>query len=170
MNSPSWLPVGSPVMNGKEDDKDSVSGDWVDKVMVNKYDSANSPPVDCWEADKRQSSPEMFGQSYLPVPSIIYPEQAFNHLITKQKGSQDYEVPNGRCEMTTDDSDELEAATSDSSEQDMLWQLCLTKATNIPNGVGSRTKNTNPKSAKSVESRSVLLLIFYYVLAFMLVP
>ncbi|XP_035548982.1 kinesin-like protein KIN-14G [Juglans regia] len=156
-NSPSWLPVGSPGLNGKEDDKDSVSGDWVDKVMVNKHDSTNGNenPVDCWEVDKRKS-PEMFGQSYLPVPSKIYPEQAFNNLITKPKGSQDYDVPNGRYETATDDSDELEVATSDSSEQDMLWQPSPPKPTSIPNGMGSKTKKTNPKSAKSLESRSLI--------------
>lgn len=162
MNSTSWLPVGSPGLNRKEDDKDSVSGDWVDKVMVNKHDSTNGNenPVDCWEVDKRQS-PEMFGQSYIPVPSKIYPEQAFSNLMTKPKGSQDYDVPNGRYETATDDSDELEVATSDSSEQDMLWQPSLPKPTKIPNGLGSKTKKTNPKSAKSIESRSVFLLMFY---------
>ncbi|KAF5454141.1 hypothetical protein F2P56_023828 [Juglans regia] len=142
-NSPSWHPVGSPGLDGKEDDKDSVSGDWIDKVMPNKLAGR-------WDVDNRQL-PEMFGRTYPSAISKIYPEQAFN-----KKDGQDYDAPNSRCEVATDDSDELEAETSDSSEPDMLWQLNLHKATMIPNGTGSKTKKTNPKSAKSSEPRSLI--------------
>lgn len=144
MNPPSWLPIGSsPELSGKEDDKDSVYGDWVDKIMVNKLENASRDGNSAahLEVDNRQLPHEMFGQSH-----------------------------NGRYEMATDDSDELEAATSDSSEPDVLSQLTLPKVTNIPNGVGS-TKKTNPRKAKSSESRyfsscsyfSVLLTSFWHV-------
>ncbi|GAA0141034.1 microtubule binding motor protein [Lithospermum erythrorhizon] len=49
-NSPPSPPIGSPI--SKYDDKDSLSDDWVDKVIINK--------VDRWEEDSRQSS-EIFG-------------------------------------------------------------------------------------------------------------
>ncbi|KAB1206128.1 Kinesin-4 [Morella rubra] len=127
MNPPSWLPIGSsPELSGKEDDKNSVYGDWVDKIMVNKLENASRDENSAahLEVDNRQLPHEMFGQSH-----------------------------NGRYEMATDDSDELEAATSDSSEPDVLSQLTLPKVTNIPNGVGSKTKKTNPRKAKSSESR-----------------
>uniref|UniRef100_A0A2N9IXT2 Kinesin motor domain-containing protein n=1 Tax=Fagus sylvatica TaxID=28930 RepID=A0A2N9IXT2_FAGSY len=157
MHSPPWPLVGSPGLNGKEDDKDSVSGDWVDKVMVNKHDSAigDETLIGHWEVDNRLS-PEMFARGYLPVASKIYPEQALNKLTENKKDSQDYDLPNSQCEMATDDSDELEAATSDSSEPDMLWQQNLPKVNNIPNGLGSKPKKTNPKSAKNQESRSLI--------------
>lgn len=145
MNPPSWLPIGSsPELSGKEDDKNSVYGDWVDKIMVNKLENASRDENSAahLEVDNRQLPHEMFGQSH-----------------------------NGRYEMATDDSDELEAATSDSSEPDVLSQLTLPKVTNIPNGVGSKTKKTNPRKAKSSESRyfsscsyfSVLLTSFWHV-------
>jgi kinesin family protein C2/C3 len=150
MNSPPWLPIGSPGLNRKEDDKDSLSGDWVDKIMVKKHDTASryENPMGHWEVDKRQL-PEMFGQSFLRVPTKIHPE-----LTANKKENPDYDLISGRYETATDDSDEHEAATSDSSEPDMLWQLNLPKGTNIPSGLGSKAKKTNLKPvAKSLESR-----------------
>ncbi|KAG7969322.1 hypothetical protein I3843_07G025800 [Carya illinoinensis] len=147
-NSHSWHPVGSPGFDGNEDDKDSVSGDCVDKVMLNKLAGR-------WDVDNRQL-PEMFGRTYPSALSKIYSEQAFSKLTTNKTDGQDYDAPNSRCEVATDDSDELEAETSDSSDPDLLWQLNLHKATNIPNGMGSKTTKTNPKSAKSSEPRSLI--------------
>lgn len=161
MHSSSWPYVeSSPDTNGKEDDKESVSSDWVDKIMVNKLDriSREENLVECWDVDSSQLS-EMFGQSYLPDPSKIYPEQQLNNRINgNKKESQDYDVQrSNRYEMaTTDDSDDqLEAATSDSSEPDVLWQLNPPKATNIPNGLGGATqpKKTNSKPVRSTETR-----------------
>ncbi|XP_059437772.1 kinesin-like protein KIN-14I [Corylus avellana] len=150
MSSAPWRPIGSPGLNGKEDDKDLLSGDWVDKIMVKKHDTASRDenPMGHWEVDNRQL-PEMFGQSYLQAPSKIHPE-----LTANKKDSLDYDVISGRYETATDDSDEHEAATSDSSEPDMLWQLNLPKGTSIPTGLGSKAKKTNVKPVKSLEFRS----------------
>ncbi|XP_060667800.1 kinesin-like protein KIN-14G [Ziziphus jujuba] len=157
-----WPHVGDPEPNGKEDDKDSVSSDWVDKVMVNKMESLSREDslVDCWDEDNNHI-PEIFGQSYLPDPPKIYPEQ-FGKVIGNKKESQDYDAQknNIRYEMaTTDESDELEAATSDSSEPDMLWQLNPPKTTitNIPNGLGQKTKKTTyPRPSRILEARSLI--------------
>lgn len=159
MHSSSWPSVEStPDPNGKEDDKESVSSDWVDKIMVNKHDNISREEnlVECWDVDSSQLS-EMFGQSYLPDPSKIYTENQLTKLNGNKKDSQDYDLQrSNRYEMaTTDDSDDqLEAATSDSSEPDMLWQLNPPKATNIPNGLGGpQTRKTHPKPARSSETR-----------------
>lgn len=159
MQSSSWPSVEStPDSNGKEDDKESVSSDWVDKIMVNKLYglSREENLIECWDVDSTQLS-EMFGQSYLPDPSKIFPEPQLNKLNGNKKDGQDYGLQrSNRYEMaTTDDSDDqLEAATSDSSEADMLWQLNPPKATNIPNGLGgAQTRKTNPKPARSSETR-----------------
>lgn len=154
MSSPSWPLVGSPTLIGKEDDKDFVSGEWVDKIMVNKHDSASGEEtlVRHWEVDNRLS-PEMFGERFISAPSKIYPEQALNKLTANKRDIQDYDVPSSRFEVATDDSDELEAATSDSSEPDIHWQQNLPKLTNISNGLKSKPKKTNPKPAKNQESR-----------------
>ncbi|PON67017.1 Kinesin-like protein [Parasponia andersonii] len=163
MHSSSWPSVEStPDPNGKEDDKESVSSDWVDKIMVNKQDSLSREEnlVECWDLDSSQLS-EMFGQSFLPDPSKIYPEQQLNNkLNANKKESRDYDLQrSNRYEMaTTDDSDDqLEAATSDSSEADMLWQLNPPKTTNIPNGVGgAQARTTYPKPVRSTETRSLI--------------
>ncbi|KAJ7973303.1 Kinesin-like protein [Quillaja saponaria] len=124
-HSPPRPPLASPRMNKKEDDKESVSGDWVDKIMVNKDDLINREDhnlLGSWEGDSRQ----------LP---------------------DEFDVYKSRFEMsTTDDSDEFDAATSDSSEPDLLWQLNL-KVTNIPNGLASKGKKSHPKPAKNPETR-----------------
>ncbi|XP_062081895.1 kinesin-like protein KIN-14I [Humulus lupulus] len=163
MHSSSWPSVeSSPDANGKEDDKESVSSDWVDKIMVNKQDIMNREEnlVECWDVDSSQLT-EMFGHNYLPDPSKIYPEQQLNSKINgSKKESQNYDLQrSNRYEMaTTDDSDDqLEAAISDSSEPDMLWQLNPSKATSIPNGLGGpETRKTNPKPVRSTETRSMI--------------
>ncbi|KAJ6397449.1 hypothetical protein OIU77_018458 [Salix suchowensis] len=60
---------------------------------------------------------------------------------------------------STDDSDELEAATSDSSEPDLLWQSNIPRMTSLPNPnvLGSKTKKTtNPRGFKSTGTRSLI--------------
>ncbi|XP_021821255.1 kinesin-like protein KIN-14I isoform X1 [Prunus avium] len=161
-SSPSWPQIGSPGLSGKEDDKDSVlSGDWIDKVMVNKQENASGEEnllgIGCWDVDNRQL-PEMFGPSSLPDPPKLYMEnQNFGKLMANKEESQDYEVQRSQYEAaTTDDSDELEAATSDCSEPDMLWQLNPPKVTGIPNGLGAKPKKPYPRPVRSPETRSLI--------------
>ncbi|XP_057962403.1 kinesin-like protein KIN-14I [Malania oleifera] len=151
MGSPPWPPAGNPGLNfQKEDDRETGSGDWVDKVMVNKHDSLDS--LGHWEEENRQL-PEMFYQKYLPDPSKIYPEQPYNKFSATKKDSRECDAQRVRYET---DSDDFEAATSDSSETDLLWQLNVSKVTNIPNGLGLKTKSPPPKPAKSLETRSLI--------------
>ncbi|KAJ7977892.1 Kinesin-like protein [Quillaja saponaria] len=141
MYSPPWEALGSPRLNKKEDDKESVSGDSVERIMVNKHDLINREDnmVGSWEADSRQL-PQMFSQSYL----------------MHKKDSQDYDLQRSRFEIaTTDECDGLEVATSDSSEPDLHWQLNL-KVTNIPNGFVSKGKKSHPKPVKNPETRSLI--------------
>ncbi|CAK7340594.1 unnamed protein product [Dovyalis caffra] len=160
MYSPPWPLATSPSLSGKEDDKESVSGDWVDKVMVNRLDAASRAenPAGQWEVDGRQL-PETFYQSYARDPSKIYPEQPYKSP-SNTKDNQEYDAQRGRFEMaSTDDSDELEAGTSDSSEPDLLWQSSIPRMTSLPNPnvLGSKTKKTvNPRGFKSTETRSLI--------------
>ncbi|PSS03053.1 Kinesin-like protein [Actinidia chinensis var. chinensis] len=149
MNSPPWPPVGSSA--SKEDVREATgSGDWVDKVMLNRQAGLGS------DEDNRQL-PEIFYQRHTSDPSKIYPEQSLNKFSGNRKDCQDNDVNRNRYETaTTDDSDDLEAATSDSSETDLLWQLNLPKVSSIPNGLGSKTKKPTPKQTKSSEFRSLI--------------
>ncbi|PON40537.1 Kinesin-like protein [Parasponia andersonii] len=141
-NSPPWPPVNSPGQNYGEEDKDMSSGEWVDKVMVNKQEvSRVVNPLGCWGADNVNLS-DVFYQKYLPDSTKIYPDQSYNMFM----GGNRF---NGG--VSTDEMDDLDAATSDSSEPDLLWQFNQTKLTGITNGIESKTKKLNAKSAKSPE-------------------
>ncbi|XP_076883583.1 kinesin-like protein KIN-14I [Bidens hawaiensis] len=134
-NSP---PVSSPGETYAEDDRETGSGDWVDKVMVNKQDGSRGT-VGCWEPENPRLSDSFF-QKYLP-------EQAYNMFPSG----------NGFDVATTDDLDELDAATSDSSEPDLLWQFNHSKLSSLTNGGISKVSNLNAKSIRSPElSRTMI--------------
>ncbi|EXB95728.1 hypothetical protein L484_007478 [Morus notabilis] len=141
-NSPPFPPVSSPGQNYGEEDKDMSSGEWVDKVMVNKQEvSRVENPLGCWGAENGNLS-DMFYQNYLPDSTKVYPEQAYNMFM----GGNRF---NGV--ISTDDTDDLDAATSDSSEPDLLWQFNQTKLSGLTNGIASKTKKLNTKPTKSPE-------------------
>ncbi|XAR61375.1 Minus-end-directed kinesin ATPase [Bertholletia excelsa] len=145
-NSPPWPPVSSPAQNCKEDDAETCSGEWVDKVMVNRQDAIHGVhnPLGHWEADNLS---DVFSQKYLSDSTKLYVEPLFNTFT----GSKQFGLD------TTEDLDELDAGTSD-SEPDLLWQFNHSKLTNLTNGVGSKTSKPNAKLAKSPElSRNVIL-------------
>ncbi|KAK9281648.1 hypothetical protein L1049_004551 [Liquidambar formosana] len=145
VNSPPWPPVSSPGQDNREEDKELGSGEWVDKVMVNKLDAVNRAenPLGCWEAENRHLT-DVFYQKYLQDPSKIFPEQPYNILM----GNNRFDIAN------TDDLDE-DAATSDSSEPDLLWQFNHAKLPSIANGIVSKTKKPTFKPVKSPELRNL---------------
>lgn len=119
------------------------SGDWVDKVMVNKQEvSRVGNPLGGWGADNENLS-NAFYQKYLQDSSKLYPEQSYNMFTAS----------NGFNVASNDDMDDLDAATSDSSEPDLLWQFNQTKIISTGNDIGSKTKKTNAKPVKSPELR-----------------
>lgn len=132
-NSPPWPPVSSPGETYLEDDRDMISGEWIDKVMVNKQDAAR-----CWEAENAA-----FYQKYVPDSSKLYSEQSF----TMFQGGSGFDI------TTTDGAEELDAATSDSSEPDLLWQFNHSKISTMTNGTMSRHNNSNSKTTKSPDLR-----------------
>ncbi|KAK3037010.1 hypothetical protein RJ639_031584 [Escallonia herrerae] len=125
-NSPPWPPVSSPSQNLGEDDREIGSGEWVDKVMVNKQDALRGiqSPLGFWEADNGHI-PDSFYQKYLSDSSKTYPEQSYNII----PASNQFDI------AITDDLDELDAATSDSSEPDLLWQFNHSKLSGLANGI-----------------------------------
>ncbi|KAI3979100.1 hypothetical protein MKX01_016275, partial [Papaver californicum] len=138
LNSPPWPQVNSSGFSfQREDERERGNGDWVDKVMVNKQESFNlrdANPHGNWEGDNTQL-PESFYQRYL--------------VDSSKDGHQEYDTHRSRFDTaTTDGSDELEAATSDSSEADMLWQFNLPKVTTTtPTKIESKIKKPQPKMA-----------------------
>ncbi|KAL9228231.1 hypothetical protein vseg_003836 [Gypsophila vaccaria] len=147
-NSPPWPPVVTPGQNCGDDEKDTDSGEWVDKIMVNKQDSL--PKADnhlrCWDNDNGDMTDSSFYQKYFPDGPKLYSDQSYNLL----GGSNQFEVAN------VDELDEIDAATSDSSEPDLLWQFNHSKLPTLSNGDGMKTKKFDGKPTKSpVLSKSI---------------
>eukprot|EP00268_Persea_americana_P053009 TRINITY_DN5978_c1_g1_i2.p1 TRINITY_DN5978_c1_g1~~TRINITY_DN5978_c1_g1_i2.p1 ORF type:complete len:1031 (-),score=209.55 TRINITY_DN5978_c1_g1_i2:277-3369(-) len=145
-NSPRW-PDNPRTDFQKGDERETNSGDWVDKLMVNKQDaiSGGDNPFRRWDGNSGPL-PEFLYPSYLP-DMRIYSDLQYTRQGSR-KESREYET------AMTDDSDELDVATSDSSEADILWQFNLSKVTNAVNGVGSKTKKPQTMPVKSPEIRN----------------
>ncbi|KAL2345451.1 hypothetical protein Fmac_006736 [Flemingia macrophylla] len=138
-NSPPWPPVNNSLgQHYAEDDKESGSGEWVDKVMVNKLDvNKTENLLGCWQASNGNLS------------------EAFYHKYPKMYSEQSYSMFMGGNQFNiagSDDTDELDAATSDSSEPDLLWQYNHSKLSSVTNGIiGPKTMKSISKTAKSPE-------------------
>ncbi|KAI3741769.1 hypothetical protein L1987_59446 [Smallanthus sonchifolius] len=147
-NSPPWPPVSGPGEAYLEDDRDTNSGDWVDKVMVNKQDAAR-----CWEAENAGIS-DAFYQKYVPDSSKLYSEQSY----TIFEGGNGFEI------VTTDGVDELDAATSDSSDPDLLWQFnhsklpTMSKLNNNSNGKPTKSPDLSCKTLNPLLHRCISIL------------
>lgn len=150
MRSPVWPSASGKRLNSKEEDRDIISGDWVDKIMVNGIDSLTSDDslVDLWEAESKQSSPMLSPRS-LSEASKLCLEHPFKVTLNRSD-SQDYDMA-----ITGDFDDLLEVATSDTSESDLHWQLQMLKPTSKINGIVSKARKTppHPKIVKNVETR-----------------
>ncbi|KAG0481011.1 hypothetical protein HPP92_011869 [Vanilla planifolia] len=143
-------PDSSPSINSqKVDDKEAASGDWEDKIMVNK----NENSLGYWDQDGA-ALPDFFYQRY-GADSKPYMDQEYCRNIHWRKNSQDLEIHKLPFDpMATDDSDDLDVATSDSSEADAMWQLNVSRATSKINGGISKIKKAQTTSAHSPDFRT----------------
>ncbi|XP_074325550.1 kinesin-like protein KIN-14F [Apium graveolens] len=157
-SSSSWQSVGNFEVNNNLqklerrnslDPRDLLNGSasLVDVDMVHKQDGINMNGT-ClgqqWEEDDHQL-PKMPSNKYIPDPSKIYPEQPMNKNDILNHDMNRHEV------VTTDGYDELDVATSDSSEADSLWQLNVPKTTSIPTLKGSTLRTKTPKQENHPE-------------------
>ncbi|KAH9625424.1 hypothetical protein KSS87_011354 [Heliosperma pusillum] len=150
-NSPPWPPAITPGQNCGDEEKDPDSGEWVDKIMVNKKDSTPKAEnqLSCWEAENGDMTDSSFYQKYFPDGPKLYSDQSYNIF----SGRNQFEVTTG------DDLNELDAATSDSSEPDLLWQFNHSKLPTLSNGNVTKTKKFDGKPSKSPElSKSISML------------
>ncbi|KAK4351717.1 hypothetical protein RND71_031030 [Anisodus tanguticus] len=147
-DSSPWPPASSPSENYVEDDNNMSSGEWVDKVMVNKQDAARGVGnlFGCWEPEKGNGSDVLY-ESYLSDSSKVYQE----------KSSSLFQMSDHFDISTTEDLDEFDATTSDSSEPDLLWQFNNSKVNTFPSsGNGAEIQRPSTKPGKSPESRKVV--------------
>lgn len=153
INSPHWPPGGSPGL--MDDDKEGVPDDWIDKIMANKQDSISTDNNTGKCEDNRQL-PEMFFQKYVPDASKLFPEQPLNKVSINRRHSIENDMVRGQYDMAAnDDLEELDAATSDSSEADYQRQH-VPRASSIPNIRVSKIRRPSPKQTKIPEIRSLI--------------
>ncbi|CAN4101913.1 unnamed protein product [Withania somnifera] len=147
-NSSPWPPVSSPSDNYVEDDNNLNSGEWVDKVMVNKQDAARGVGnlFGCWESEKSNGSDVLY-EKFLSDSTKVYQE----------KSSSLFQMSNHFDITASEDLDEFDATTSDSSEPDLLWQFNNSKISTFPSsGNGSNIQKRNTKPGKTPESRNTV--------------
>lgn len=127
------------------------SGEWVDKVMVNKQEAARGVEnlFGCWESEKGNGSDVLY-ETYLSDSSKAY----------QDKSSTLFQMTNHFDITATEDLDEFDATTSDSSEPELLWQFNNSKVNTFSSGGnGSKIQKPNKKPGKIPESRLVLIPI-----------
>lgn len=152
-NSPSWPPISSPGQSNMDYDRELSSGEWVDKLMVNKLDpicGLDNNPMASWDPSNGNMSDAIY-QKYLSDPSKSYSEKSFGFFPTNNQFNVN----------ASDDVDELDTGTSDSSEPDFLWQYNQSKLGSFCNGASPNAQKPNHKHTKNQESRYSPL---YYIL------
>ncbi|KAI4372292.1 hypothetical protein MLD38_010539 [Melastoma candidum] len=141
-NSPPWTnSASSPSLSSKEDDKESVIGEWVDKVMVKKHDGESRGDIPHgWEANSSELLNGFFQRCHSD-PLMIYPELPSTNSAPRS-------LPN-------DEVEDMEVATHDSSETDLRWQYNPSK---LPKNAAGATKQKKPnaKNGKNPEMRSMI--------------
>ncbi|KAJ4817177.1 P-loop containing nucleoside triphosphate hydrolases superfamily protein [Rhynchospora pubera] len=126
------------------EDKEVSSGEWIDKVVVNTATQVVRGVN--WEEDTNSNSAKSEA-----LPSFFYqryqPSKDSKHFRRKES------VDLGQFYMNnnTDESDDLDVATSDSSEADMLWQF------NMPNVSVNASFGANTESASKIKKPQVRL-------------
>ncbi|XP_011079613.1 kinesin-like protein KIN-14I [Sesamum indicum] len=83
-NSPTWPPVSSPCPNSRVDDREVGSGEWVDKLMVNKQD-----PVQVENNLGFGNISDVFNQKYLSDSSKYYPTDDQDQLDAETSDSSE---------------------------------------------------------------------------------
>nr|XP_019710231.1 kinesin-like protein KIN-14F isoform X3 [Elaeis guineensis] len=151
-DSPPW-PDSSRINFQVGEYKETDPGNWVDKVMVNKHETViqDNNSIRDWDGDSAPL-PDFFYQKYVSNMEA-YPEQPYQRNATRRKDSHDFGMQGNRFySVGTDDSDDLDIATSDSSEADTLWQFNLQNINTAVNEGASRI-NKHQMPTKSPDIR-----------------
>ncbi|XP_010507883.1 PREDICTED: kinesin-like protein KIN-14G, partial [Camelina sativa] len=138
VNSPPWPPVASPGQAYREDDPSFGSSEWVDKVMVNNRQDEMRRVESLWGGGTTENGigilPEDFYRRDLSSDtSRIFSEHSYNIFMGNNNGT-----------------DDLDAATSDSSEPDLLWQT--NQSSKIPTRSNTESKPKKQPVSKAIRS------------------
>uniref|UniRef100_A0A1J3CXA2 Kinesin-4 n=1 Tax=Noccaea caerulescens TaxID=107243 RepID=A0A1J3CXA2_NOCCA len=130
VNSPPWPPVASPGQTYRDEDR----SEWVDKVMVNHRQDEMRRVESLWGGGTTDVLPEDFYRRDLSSDtSRLFSEHSYNIFMGNNNNA-----------------DDLDAATSDSSEPDLLWQFNQSsKISTTTSHIESKPKKPASKSIKS---------------------
>ncbi|XP_051132014.1 kinesin-like protein KIN-14I isoform X3 [Andrographis paniculata] len=175
---PPWLPVSSSSSspfqhnNGGHDesdvnedddyDREVSSGEWVDKLMVNKQDSSNGTAYNrrgCWEANINGNiASDVIYQKYLSDSCRYYSDRSLGLFPADH-----YQVEaNSNDDNNDDDDDGLDVVEetgtcSGSSEPDVFWQFNNSKHGSFSSDSKVQMSTTNSKQSKTTEFRTPIL-------------
>nr|Q10MN5.2 RecName: Full=Kinesin-like protein KIN-14F [Oryza sativa Japonica Group] len=146
-DSPSWPDSISRANFQMGEERVTIGGEWIDKVVVN-----NNNSVGDWEGDSA-ALPDFFYQRY---HSGTRDKQYLRNNSRKKDGNE-FEQQRPRFYSTnTDDSDDIDIATSDSSESDALWQFNVQSINSSISENGSKIKKPQTKLRESSDTRTPL--------------
>lgn len=125
--------MDSPLSVVSTEEEKSVSGDWVDKVMVKNQGGLSG--------EDGSESPDVSYQKNRRDNSKVYPEQSLSKIAgLRQKSLENGVVRNQNETAATDESDDLEIENSDCSEIDYECHVNVPKLSSTPNGGGKKSR------------------------------
>ncbi|CAA7044245.1 unnamed protein product [Microthlaspi erraticum] len=133
VNSPPWPPVASPGQTYRDEDR----SEWVDKVMVNH------------RQDEMRRVESLWGGGTTDSGISVLPEDFYTRELSSDT-SRLFSEHSYNIFMGNNNTDDLDAATSDSSEPDLLWQFNQSsKTSSTTSHIESKPKKPVSKSIKS---------------------
>uniref|UniRef100_A0A1J3EZW6 Kinesin-4 n=1 Tax=Noccaea caerulescens TaxID=107243 RepID=A0A1J3EZW6_NOCCA len=134
VNSPPWPPVASPGQTYRDEDR----SEWVDKVMVNH------------RQDEMRRVESLWGGGTTDNGISILPEDFYRRDLSSDTSRLFSEHSYNIFMGNNNNADDLDAATSDSSEPDLLWQFNQSsKISTTTSHIESKPKKPASKSIKS---------------------
>lgn len=147
--------MDSPLSVVSTEEEKSVSGDWVDKVMVKNQGGLSG--------EDGSESPDVSYQKNRRDNSKVYPEQSLSKIAgLRQKSLENGVVRNQNETAATDESDDLEIENSDCSEIDYECHVNVPKLSSTPNGGGKKSRKPTQsqkqqqQQIKSPDTRSLI--------------
>ncbi|KAF8047964.1 hypothetical protein N665_2749s0007 [Sinapis alba] len=146
VNSPPWPPVASPGQTYREEDPSFGSSEWVDKVMVNNRQDEMRRVESLWGGGTTDNG----------ISSIL-PEDFYRRDVSSDSSrifsEHSYNIFMGNNNNSTDD---VDAATSESSEPDLLWQYnqAASKMSSTTSTLEPRPKKPVSKPIRSPQLRN----------------
>lgn len=145
--------MASPISVVSTEDEKSVSGDWVDKVMVKSH-----------LGEDGSQSPEIYHKSRRDTSSKVYPEQSLSRIATLRRENSSGRI---QCEAAAA-TDELEDIVIEASDESDYQSQTNGAKQNGGGGTKAKKPTQNQRQLKSPEIRYHLPCLENMTLKFMI--